>query len=455
MKISKIIKKSLYNDSRKLKKNEIFFDFISNKKIDNPYLKKVFEKKPYLIVSQKKINYRNILVVKNIKKFYFSLIQKKYKNIPKNLYAVTGTNGKTSVASFFNQINHLNKLPCANIGTLGYYLKKTVKENNLTTPDNLDIFKFLNFIKRKKVNRAIIEASSHGLHQGRLSNLKFNSVVFTNFSRDHLDYHKSLKSYLNAKLILFKKNLKTNSSIICDNGIAKLIRNKVKKNLKFVIQSKNNPFKILGSKPQGSKTKLKINYNNNIYNITINLIGKFQIENLFHAIMLSVSSGISENKIMNVLPKIKPIKGRLNVFKNKNKIVCLDYAHTPDGLEKVITTLESHFKKRVNIVFGCGGNRDKGKRENMAKIANKFCKKIIVTDDNPRDENPKNITKQIYKFIDKGLIINNRKLAIKKAIQEIGQNEVLLVAGKGHENYQIIKGRKFHFSDYEEIIKNL
>ena len=313
----------------------------------------------------------------------------------------------------------------------------------------------MNFIKRKKINRAIIEASSHGLHQGRLSNLKFNSVVFTNFSRDHLDYHKSLKSYLNAKLILFKKNLKTNSSIICDNSIAKLIRNKVKKNSKFVIQSKNNPFKILGSKPQGSKTKLKINYNNNIYNITVNLIGKFQIENLFHAIMLSASSGISEDKIMNVLPKIKPIKGRLNVLKNKNKTVCLDYAHTPDGLEKVITTLESHFKKRVNIVFGCGGNRDKGKRENMAKIANKFCKKIIVTDDNPRDENPKNITKQIYKFIDKGLIINNRKLAIKKAIQEIGQNEVLLVAGKGHENYQIIKGRKFHFSDYEEIIKNL
>ena len=313
----------------------------------------------------------------------------------------------------------------------------------------------MNFIKRKKINRAIIEASSHGLHQGRLSNLKFNSVVFTNFSRDHLDYHKSLKSYLNAKLILFKKNLKTNSSIICDNSIAKLIRNKVKKNSKFVIQSKNNPFKILGSKPQGSKTKLKINYNNNIYNITVNLIGKFQIENLFHAIMLSASSGISEDKIMNVLPKIKPIKGRLNVLKNKNKTVCLDYAHTPDGLEKVITTLESHFKKRVNIVFGCGGNRDKGKRENMAKIANKFCKKIIVTDDNPRDENPKNITKQIYKFIDKGLIINNRKLAIKKAIQEIGQNEVLLVAGKGHENYQIIKGKKFHFSDYEEIIKNL
>ena len=455
MKISKIIKKNLCYDSRKLKKNEIFFDFISNKKIDNPYLKKIAEKKPYLIVSQKKINYKNILVVKNIKNFYFSLIKKKYKNIPKNLYAVTGTNGKTSVAGFFYQINILNKFSCGNIGTLGYYLNKYVEKNNLTTPDNLDIFRFLNFVKSKKINRAIIEASSHGLHQGRLSCLKFNSVVFTNFSRDHLDYHKSMKSYFDAKLILFKKNLKANSNIICDNHIAKLIQSKVKKKYKFILQSKNNSIKIIGFKPHGSKTKLKINCNNNIHNIAVNLIGEFQIKNLFHAIMLSVSSGISINKIINVLPKIKPIKGRLNIFKTKNKIVCLDYAHTPDGLEKVITTLKSHFKKRVNIVFGCGGNRDKGKREKMGKIVNKLCKKIIVTDDNPRDENPKDITKQIFKFIDKGLVINNRKLAIKKAIQEIDHNEVLLVAGKGHENYQIIKGEKFHFSDYEEIIKNL
>lgn len=455
MKISKIIEKNLCNDSRNLKKNEIFFDFISNKKVDSPYLKKVVKKKPFLIVSQKKINYKNILVVKNIKNFYFSVIKKKYKNIPQNLYAVTGTNGKTSVAGFYNQINFLNKLSCANIGTLGYYLKRYVKKNSLTTPDNLNIFKFLNFAKSKRINSVIIEASSHGLHQGRLSGLKFNSVVFTNFSRDHLDYHKSMKSYLNAKLILFKKNLKVNSNIICDDSIAKLIQNKVQKKYKFVLQSKNNPFKILVSKPNGSKTKLKINCNNNIHNITVNLIGEFQIKNLFHAMMLSVSSGISVNKIINVLPKIKPIEGRLNILKNKDKIVCLDYAHTPDGLEKVITTLESHFKRRVNIVFGCGGNRDKGKREKMGKIVNKLCKKIIVTDDNPRDENPKEITKQIYKFIDKGLIINNRKLAIKKAIQRIDHNEILLVAGKGHENYQIIKGKKFYLSDYEEIIKNL
>ena len=133
----------------------------------------------------------------------------------------------------------------------------------------------------------------------------------------------------------------------------------------------------------------------------------------------------------------------------------MDYAHTPDGLEKAIKTLENHFNKRVNIVFGCGGNRDKGKRAKMGKIVKKLCKNIIITDDNPRDENPKVITNQIYKSIKRGKVISNRKLAIKQAIRDTNDKEVLLIAGKGHENYQIIKGKKLHFSDYEEIKKNL
>tara|TARA_B100000963_G_scaffold128400_1_gene112066 strand:- start:5761 stop:7134 length:1374 start_codon:yes stop_codon:yes gene_type:complete len=457
MKISRILENNFCNDTRILKKNDVFFDLVSNKNKKNPFIKTAIKKKPRLIVTQQECNYDKILKVKNIKNFYFSLIKKKYKDIPNNLYAVTGTNGKSSVAGFFYQINILNKLSCANIGTLGFHSNKYSKQNYLTTPDNLNTYKFLNYIKSLKINRAIIEASSHGLHQGRLNKLKFNGVVFTNFSRDHLDYHKSMRSYFNAKLIIFKQNLKKNSDIICDDKIAKLIKKKnIKKDVKFILQSKNkNLIKIIGFKPQGSKTKVKINYNNKVYNIVVNIIGKFQIENLFQAIILSVSSGISVRNILKVLPRVKPINGRLNILKNKKKTVCLDYAHTPDGLEKVITTLENHFKKKVNIVFGCGGNRDKGKRVKMAKIASKLCKKIIVTDDNPRDENAKEITKQIFKYIKKGQIINNRRLAIKKAIDETNLNEVLLVAGKGHENYQIINGKQFYFSDRKEIIKYL
>ncbi len=457
MKTSKLIEKNFCSDSRQLKKNDVFFDLTSNTKKNNPYLQDVIRKKPFLIITKKKINYKNILIVKDVKKIYFFLIKKKFNDIPKNLYAVTGTNGKTSVASFFHQMYMLNNLPCANIGTLGYYYNNKSKKNNLTTPDNIDILRFLNFINKNKINNAIVEASSHGLHQGRLSGLKFKGVVFTNFSRDHLDYHKSMKSYLKAKLILFRENLKQNSKVICDKKIKKIIKgNDIKKKYNFILQSKNkNTLKLIGSKPQGSKTQIKLNYKNSIYNILVNFIGNFQIENLFHAIMLAISSGLKVEKILKILPLLKPIKGRLNIFKNKNKIICLDYAHTPDGLEKTINTLKDHFKKRVNIVFGCGGNRDKGKRMKMGRIVNKLCKNIVVTDDNPRHEDAKKITKQIYNFIRRGQIINNRKKAINIAIKNTSSEEVLLVAGKGHENYQIIKDKKVYFSDQREIIKNL
>ena len=150
---------------------------------------------------------------------------------------------------------------------------------------------------------------------------------------------------------------------------------------------------------------------------------------------------------------MKPIKGRLNIFKKNNKIICLDYAHTPDGLKKVILTLKNHFNKNVNIVFGCGGNRDKGKRIKMGKIVKKLCKNIIITTDNPRHENPVEINKQIYNSTKRGQIIINRKTAINQGIKNLADSEVLLIAGKGHENYQIIKDKKIYFSDYDEIKK--
>lgn len=458
MNISQIVKKNFCYDSRKLKKKEIFFDFISNKKKINPFLKKIKKKKPFLIISNRNLKYKNILIVKNVKKLYLNLIKKKYQNIPKKIFAVTGTNGKTSVANFFYQLNILSKISCANIGTLGFYYNNKYKINYLTTPDNLEIFKFLNYIKNKKINKVILEASSHGLSQDRLNGLKFKSVVFTNFSQDHLDYHRSMKSYFNSKLILFKKHLIKNSSIICDDNIAnKLFKNKItKKKYNFVLQSKKKiPVKIISERAQNSKTNLKINYKNKIYFINLNIIGNFQIKNLYQSIILAYLSGLNIEKILKVLEKIKPIKGRLNIIKNKNKIICIDYAHTPDGLKQVIKTLKIHFKKKINIVFGCGGNRDVNKRQKMGKIANKLCNKIIITDDNPRDEDPKSITKDIFKTAIKGKIIQNRKTAIREAIRITKKNEILLIAGKGHENHQILKNKKIYFSDFDEVRANL
>ncbi len=294
--------------------------------------------------------------------------------------------------------------------------------------------------------------------QDRLNGLKFKSVVFTNFTQDHLDYHKTMSSYFNAKLILFKNHLSKKSNIICDDDIAeKLFKKKIsKKKYKFILQSKKNFFfKIISTKSVKLKTNIKINYKNKIYEINVNLIGDFQIKNLYQAILLSLISGLSFKEIVNVLPKIVPIKGRLNIIKSKDKIICIDYAHTPDGLEKVIKVLKNHFKKNINIVFGCGGNRDKKKRYQMGIIAARLCKKIIITDDNPRNEDPKKITKEILKSARKGKIIHDRKIAIKEGIKNTKKGEILLVAGKGHEDYQIFKQRKIYFSDFKEVRNNL
>ena len=267
-----------------------------------------------------------------------------------------------------------------------------------------------------------------------------------------------MKAYLNSKLKLFRQNLKKKGNIVCNDNIKKLlIKNKISKiSFKYVLDNKiKYPIKIINVKKNNSKTLIKINFKNNIYIFNLNLIGQFQIENLYQSIILALSSGLKINEIFKVLEKIKPIEGRLNIIKNKKKTICIDYAHTPDGLKKVIETLKNHYNKKVNIVFGCGGNRDTDKRKKMGQIANKLCNKVILTNDNPREEDPENITKQIFQSVKKAEVIHNRKLAIKKAIKITKEKEVLLIAGKGHENYQIFKNKIIYFSDFDVAKKNL
>ena len=218
-------KNNICYDSRKVKRGDIFFDFISNSKKDNPFIKEVVKKKPSLIISKKNLKYLKINTLKtDPKKFYLKLIKTKFKNIPKNLVGVTGTNGKTSIANFFYQINKLCGTKSVSVGTLGYIFNDKLKKTNLTTPDNLSIYKFLQTSKKSGVNNAILEASSHGLIQERLLGLNFNTAIFTNFTQDHLDYHKTMKSYLNAKLILFKKYLKKRGNIICNDKVYKILK---------------------------------------------------------------------------------------------------------------------------------------------------------------------------------------------------------------------------------------
>ena len=439
-------------NSKKVNKNDIFFAIEGSKQSGSLYSSEALSKGAYKVITSKNIRNKNYLIVKNVKKFLVEACSVKYKEKPKNIIAVTGTNGKSSVANFYFQILKNLKINSAAIGTLGIFYKNKVKRTNLTTPDIITIHKELNFFKKKKIDNVCLEASSHGLHQNRLDGINFAAGIFTNFTQDHLDYHKNLKNYLRAKLNLFSSLLKKNSFAILDTDIPEFpIINKICKKRKIKILSfgsRGNAIKLISHYYFGKKQIIKINFLNKIYNIIVDLIGDFQIKNLFAAILASYLSVKNPDKIINTLSKIKSATGRMQYVGNKKKsAVVVDYAHTPDALKKSLQTLAKQFNKKVDVVFGCGGDRDKGKRYKMGEIADQYASKIYLTNDNPRSENPTSIIKQIKKGCSRSKIILDRKMAIKSAINNLNTDSILLIAGKGHENYQIINNQKKYFSD--------
>ena len=464
----KIPVKGISFDSRKTKKNDIFFAIKGKQKTGYQFIQSAISKGASAIVTNKiKKNKKakiSVIKVKNVRKSLSEACSNFYKKKPQNIIAVTGTNGKSSVADFFYQILNLNKKSAASIGTLGIISKKYNKKTKLTSLDPLALHKSLEILYEKKIKNVILEASSHGLDQNRLDNLKIKIGIFTNLSHDHLDYHRNMRSYFNSKMYLFKKLLKKNSKIItdADNKEFSKIKNIAYKHKlkKITIGSSSGNLRILNHKYKGNKQIVTISINSKVLLLTIPLIGYFQIKNLLMAILAATHCGLNESKIFNVIHKIKSVPGRLESvakLKNNSNIV-IDFAHTPDALEQSLIALKKQFRKEIILVFGCGGDRDKKKRFAMGKIAKKYCRKIFITDDNPRNENPKKIRKNIMKACKKYAVdIGNRKKAIETAIKELGPEEILLVAGKGHEETQDYGSRIINFSDkkvIKKIIKN-
>ena len=434
----------LSTNSKKIQKGFIFFAINGRKFNGERFIDEAILNGASVIICSKNCKYRSksALIIKklNVRHFLSEVSSKYYKLKPNNIIAVTGTNGKTSVADLFYQILNINKIPVAYIGTLGVKFRKKKINTDLTSPDPILIHKILENIKKNKIENVIIEASSHGLNQHRIDHINLKAGVFTNFSQDHLDYHKNMKNYLNSKLILFNRILSKNKSVISD---------------KFL-----NEFKILKkiSKKRGlrlidiNSTKDKLN---KIENFNLN---DFQLKNLSMAIEAAKILNLSEKKILSSIKKIKDVDGRFELIKKfPNGVkVYVDFAHTPDALLKALLALKEFNTENISLVFGCGGDRDFKKRPLMAKIASQNCKKIYVTDDNPRNEKPESIRKEIIKNIKNKNCFNigNRAKAIKTAILDADPNEIILVAGKGHENEQIYKNKILKISD-KQIIREI
>ncbi len=452
-------------DSNQIKKNYIFFAIRGNKIDGNSFISSAISNGAKIIITEKKINgFKNsILFIQsnNVRKLLAEISFKINNKIPNNIIAVTGTNGKSSIADFYYQILDLNNKKVASIGTLGIKSKKFKKDLLNTTIDPIQLSKILNNLKKQNINNVIMETSSHGLSQNRLDGLIFNTGIFTNLSQDHLDYHKNIKNYLKAKLYLFEKLIKKNGNIITDEKIPefKKIRNiALNKNLNlFTLLDKNKNFQFLSHQFEDEAQLLEIKYKNSIQKIKLNLIGKVQLKNVLMAIIASIKSNINIKDIFNVIPRIKSVEGRfekVGKIKNKSKVI-LDYAHTPDALKTCLKNLKEQFPgHKISIVFGCGGNRDRNKRAKMGEIADFYSDKIYLTDDNPRLEQPNKIRKEIKKGIKKQKVLEipNRAKAISKAINHLKTGEILLVAGKGHEKVQEIGVKKIFFSDKKIIL---
>jgi len=423
-----------------------------NTNFKESYLKEAISKGLTTIITNSFLKNTSItqIIVKDLFKEVSKLMKLRQPFQPKKSVAITGTNGKTSTAWYLAQICKINNIPAKLTGTLGYFkdLKK-IKDSDLTTPSNLDIYQFC-YSNKKNKDFFICEASSHGLHQGRFNDLYIDIAAITNLSQDHLDYHKSFRSYTESKFLLFTKILNKSGTAVLN------ARLKNYKSLEKKLKNRNIEILTFGSKDIyfEDKSSLSLIIKNKKYQIKNLYLNSIQKENLECAIACALAMKINLQKIIKSLHKLKSASGRFEeiIYKKKSSKIIIDYAHTPDAIKHLLKTYS--FKKfKPSIVFGCGGERDKDKRKKMGMIAEKYAKNVYLTDDNPRNENPDIIRKTLKKYCPKGIEISDRRKAIHTAISDINKKDILIIAGKGHEKYQLIKNKKIKFDDYE-IAKN-
>ena len=445
---------SITSNSKFTNKNTLFI-YDKNTKVKKIYLDEAIRNKIPAIISNKYFNHIKIpqFIVSEIDLSTYSLLKNLYTNFPFKTVAITGTNGKTSVVWYISKILNSLKYNNTTVGTLGHFINgKKINSINLTTPSFEEIFKYGSSNKRKK-NIYIFEASSHALEQNRLRNYPINIAAITNISNDHLDYHKTFLNYKKSKMKLFINHLENRGFAIINSRLKNLSQFK-KKFIQKDIQLKYFGNKYLELKRIKDTVYLTINRKSYLLkNLILN--NDIELENLECAITCCLALNINEKKIIKVLSKVNNPPGRLETieYKKRNSKIVIDYAHTPDALKKILNVYKIKNKKPA-LLFGCGGDRDKNKRKTMGIIANKFASKIYITDDNPRNENPSNIRKNILKYCPRAIEIPDRKKAIKLAIQEIKMNEILIIAGKGHEKIQIIKNKKIKLDDFQ-IVKQL
>lgn len=376
------------------------------------------------------------------------------------LVGITGTNGKTTIATLLHQLFTKAGYKAGLLSTVKVVVGTKEYQATHTTPDSIAINQYLNEMVQAGCSYCFMEVSSHGIAQKRTAALQFKGGVFTNLSHDHLDYHKTFAEYRNVKKSFFDSLSKTSFAIsnTDDKNGAYMLQNCSAKKITYSIQNvADQQAKIIESQFNG----MLLNINNN--EVWVQLIGKFNASNLLAIYTVATELGLTQEEVLVHLSTLKSVSGRFQFIVSQSKITAIvDYAHTPDALENVLKTITEirTFNEQLITVVGCGGNRDKEKRPIMGRIATAMSDTVIFTSDNPRNEDPYEILKDIEKGVEpqhtnRYLTIEDRQQAIKTACKMANTGDIILIAGKGHEEYQEIKGVKHHFNDMEEVINFL
>jgi UDP-N-acetylmuramoyl-L-alanyl-D-glutamate--2,6-diaminopimelate ligase len=403
---------------------------------------------------------RAVLVTDDNPRRRFALMAAKFfGRQPATMVAVTGTNGKTSVANFTRQIWAALDLPAASFGTIGLVSPTRSETGTLTTPDPVALHRLLAELSDEGVTHAAFEASSHGLDQYRLDGVSLSAAAFTNLTRDHLDYHGDMEGYWRAKRRLF-------ADLLPDWGTAVVNADSEQaEDLKALAQSRGqrligfgmvgDDIRVLKVAPAAAGQEISLSVMGRRYDLLLPLAGDFQVSNAACALGLVIATGADVHLATLALEKLQGVPGRLQLVTQnaKGAAIYVDYAHTPDGLETALRALKPHTSGRLIALFGCGGDRDPGKRPMMGAIAARLSDYAIVTDDNPRTEDAAEIRAQVMVGCPNAEEIGDRRAAIRAAIAMAGEGDVVVLAGKGHESGQIVGKTVLPFDDAEEARK--
>lgn len=453
----------LVSDSRKVEPNSLFFAVPGTKVDGSSFIPQAVAAGAVAIVGEAERPSHlptNIVYVRvaDVRRELAFAAARFYSRQPDKIVAVTGTSGKSSVADFARQLFAALNSSSASLGTLGVITSDGAAYGSLTTPDPISLHETLDRLARDGITRLAMEASSHGIDQRRLDGVRLAAAGFTNLGRDHLDYHGTTEAYAAAKLRLFDTLLPDDAPAIinADGPYADVFHEGVRKRgLKLLTTgSLGETLRLVEARPEGFAQALTIEAFGTLYRTTLPLIGAFQVENALVAagLVLAVEGEEKTPAVLEAFRRLKGVKGRLEQVGEVDGALCIvDYAHKPDALAHVLDALRPFTTGRLVCVVGCGGDRDKGKRPLMGRIAADKADVVIVTDDNPRSEDPATIRAEVLKGAPAAREIGDRALAIRTAVKELRRGDVLVVAGKGHETGQIIGDRTLPFSDHDEV----